>query len=208
MSCVTEKSESELIAESRNGDLEAMAELFRRHHRSSIATARRMLPTEDCRDAVQSAYLSAFQNFKSFRGEASFKTWLTRIVLNHCLMILRKPASHRTISSLDQPDQDGQVHEIPGNFPSPEDLAARREIGRAVVDAAARLPKRLGEVFTRCALSEQPIPDVAVALGLTVAATKTRLFRARNLLRVKLRTVLAGRVTPHPSSRSGAVRAR
>ena len=80
---LTGNPESELIAGAHSGDTEAMAELFRRHYSRSVGVARRILPVqEDCLDAVQSAYLSAFQNFQSFRSEASFKTWITRIVVN------------------------------------------------------------------------------------------------------------------------------
>ena len=87
-----EKPEPELIVDARNGDLDAMTELFRRHYSHSVTVARRMLPArEEFLDAVQSAYLSAFRQFQSFRGEASFKTWITRIVLNQCLMHLRDP---------------------------------------------------------------------------------------------------------------------
>ena len=206
---VHEKSESELIAESRNGHGEAMAELFRRHYPSSVAVARRMLPAqEDFLDAVQSAYLSAFQNFNSFRGDASFKTWVTRIVLNHCLMCLREPRRHRVAMSLDDPGFGGNPPVVPEHAPTPEDLALRSEISRAVAEAAARLPKPLSDVFTRCGLSGLSIRDAAQALGLTVAATKTRLFRARALMRQRLQTVFDSDITPRASSRFAAVRAR
>src|ERR1700752_5277444 len=91
MPMVQAKPELELIADARNGDREAMAELFRRHHPNCLAVARRILPfQEEFLDAVQSAYLSAFLNFKSFRGESSFRTWITRIVINQCFMSLRQ----------------------------------------------------------------------------------------------------------------------
>src|SRR5271165_1395526 len=70
-----DKSELQLIIESRTGDREAIAELFRRHYPLSIRVARRMLPVRDeSLDVVQSAYLSAYRNFNSFRADSSFKT--------------------------------------------------------------------------------------------------------------------------------------
>ena len=70
-----DKPELQLITDSRNGDMEAIAELFRRHYPVSVNVARRILPARDeSSDAVQSAYLSAFRNFNSFRGDSSFKT--------------------------------------------------------------------------------------------------------------------------------------
>ena len=197
---VQARPESDLIADSRNGDNEAMAELFSRHYSFSIAVARRILRgPEDALDAVQSAYLSAFQHFNSFRGEASFKTWITRIVLNDCLMRLREPARHRIVISLDDPGLGGRFLAIPGNGPTPEDLALRREINRAVADAVAQLPKPLSEVFTRCGISGLSIRDAAEALGLTVAAAKTRLFRARALMRQELQRVFAAGIDPSAS---------
>ena len=72
---VKEKPDLELILESREGNRDALDELFRRHYPYSIWTARRILGSEDdSRDAVQTAYLSAFQHLSSFREEASFKT--------------------------------------------------------------------------------------------------------------------------------------
>jgi RNA polymerase sigma-70 factor (ECF subfamily) len=164
-----------------------MAELFRRHYPHSIAVARRMLPAqEEFLDAVQSAYLSAFQKFQSFRAEASFKTWITRIVLNQCIMRLREPYRHRITLGLDEPVPGGSLPIIAVDSRTPEDLALRAEIESAVADAVAELPTALRDVFTRCSVFGLPIRDTAEALGLTVPATKTRLFRARLELRQKL----------------------
>jgi RNA polymerase sigma-70 factor (ECF subfamily) len=186
---VHEKSEPELVGDARIGDSDAMAELFRRHYPHSITVARRLLPAQgEFLDAVQSAYLSAFRNFQSFRGEASFKTWITRIVVNHCLMRLREPRRRQIVVSLDHPGVNGVRPTIAGNLPTPEDLALRAELNRVIADAAARLPKRLSDVFIRCGISGLSVQDTAEALGLTVQATKTRLFRARGLMRQRLHT--------------------
>jgi RNA polymerase sigma-70 factor (ECF subfamily) len=188
------KLEAELIADARNGDIDAMGELFRRQYPISIAVARRVLPTqEDFLDAVQSAYLAAFRNFQSFHSEASFKTWITRIVLNQCLACLREPGRRRIALSLDQPGPDGTLPIIAVDSLTPEDLTSRAEIDRAVRDAAAKLHKPLRDVFIRCTISGLSIRDTASALGLTVPATKTRLFRARRLVRQKLQTTFAGK---------------
>ena len=146
-----EEAEPDLISEARNGDERAMAELFRRHYPHSIAVARRMLPAqEEFLDAVQSAYLSAFQKFPSFRAEASFKTWITRIVLNQCIMRLREPHRRRITLSLDEPVPGGTLPIIAMDSRTPEDLALRAEIESAVADAVANLPTALHDVFTRC----------------------------------------------------------
>jgi RNA polymerase sigma-70 factor, ECF subfamily len=193
---LNENPEAELVRDARNGNGEAMAELFRRHYPHSIAVARRMLPAqEEFLDAVQSAYLSAFQKFQSFRGEASFKTWITRIVLNQCIMRLREPYRRRITLGLDEPVPGGTLPIIAVDSRTPEDLALRAEIESAVADAVAKLPTALRDVFTRCTVFGLPIRDTAEALGLTVQATKTRLFRARLQLRQELQKAFGGDLT-------------
>jgi RNA polymerase sigma-70 factor (ECF subfamily) len=191
-----ETPEQQLVADARNGNRDAMAELFRRHYTHSMAVARRILPDqEEFLDAVQSAYLSAYRNFQSFRGDASFKTWITRIVLNQCVMRLRGPRRHSITLSLDLLGHNGAPRTIAVDSPTPEDLALRAEIESAVADAVARLPTALRDVFTRCSVSDLSIRDTADALGLTVQATKTRLFRARSQLRQDLQKALGGGFT-------------
>ena len=76
---------------------------------------------------------------------------------------------------------------------TPEDVVVRAELARAIANAVATLPKPLNDVFTRCTVSGLSIRETAKALGLTVQATKTRLFRARRLMRQKLQTTFAGK---------------
>jgi RNA polymerase sigma-70 factor (ECF subfamily) len=204
MNVLNETPEPQLIGDARNGNRDAIAELFRRHYTHSIVVARRMLPAqEEFLDAVQSAYLSAFRNFRSFRGDASFKTWITRIVLNQCLIRLREPRRRRCTLSLDLLGRDGPPPSIAVDSRTPEDLALRAEIESAVADAVSRLPQGLSDVFTRCSVSGLSIRDTADALGLTVQATKTRLFRARSRLREELQKALGGGLRP-ATSRIGA----
>jgi RNA polymerase sigma-70 factor, ECF subfamily len=185
-----------LVGDARNGNRDAIAELFRRHYPHSIAVARRILPAqEEFLDAVQSAYLSAFRNFQSFRGDASFKTWITRIVLNQCLMCLREHRRRRTTLSLDLLGRDGAPPRIAVDSRTPENLALRAEIESAVADAVSKLPRALSDVFTRCSVSGLSVRDTAEALGLTVQATKTRLFRARSQLRQELQKAFRGGLT-------------
>jgi RNA polymerase sigma-70 factor, ECF subfamily len=182
-----ERAELELITHSRNGDSDAMDELFRRHYSSSIGVARGMLPSQDeFLDAVQSAYLAAFRNFDSFRGEASFKSWITRIVINQCLMRLREPARHRPSISLDHSRPDGTSTVVVDRAPTPEDHARTAEIRKALLDAVSKLPAHFRDV-TRCSLSGLSVQETARALGLTEQVTKTRLFRARSRMRSELR---------------------
>jgi RNA polymerase sigma-70 factor (ECF subfamily) len=193
---LNEIPEPQLVGDARHGNRDAVAELFRRHYTHSVAVARRILPAqEEFLDAVQSAYLSAFRNLQSFRGDSSFKTWITRIVQNQCLMRLREPRRHRIAVSLDLLGREGAPPSIVVDSRTPENLALRAEIESAVAEAVSKLPKSLSDVFTRCSVSGLSIRDTADALGLTVQSTKTRLFRARSQLRQELQKTFGGGLT-------------
>lgn len=185
---MADRPESQLIKDSRNGNTEAIAELFRRHYPLSIRVARRVLPGRDeSSDAVQSAYLSAFRNFDSFRGDSSFKTWITRIVINQCLMLVRNSSRPRHFVSLDASISTFGPAVVRDKAPTPEDRVQNTEVRKMLIETIARLPRRLRETFTLRAVSGLSIEETAKALGLTVPATKTRLFRARSFMRSALR---------------------
>lgn len=187
------KPDMQLIADFRNGNLEAIAELFQRHFPSSLRVARRILPGGDeSLDAVQSAYLSAFRNLSSFRGESTFKTWITKIVINQCVMHIRNSRWQRRCVSLDQSHSRSTgaiVVQAVDNTPSPEDLAQRAELHQKFVDTAGTLPRILRDPFVLCTISGLSTAETAKALGLTIPATKTRISRARCLMRSQLKHI-------------------
>ena len=167
--------------------MDAIAELFQRHYASSLKVARRILPARDeFLDAVQSAYLSAFQNFSSFRGASTFKTWITRIVINQCVMRLRNSSWQRRYVSLDCSFPRSSPAMPVDRGPTPEDLVRTAEIYHNVIDRSARLPQPLRDAFVLNTISGLSIAETAKALGLTVPATKTRIFRARSIMRSQL----------------------
>jgi RNA polymerase sigma-70 factor (ECF subfamily) len=185
-----EKPEPELMADCKRGDKAAMTELFGRHYTSSLRLARGILRSEEeSQDAVQSAYVSALRYFHSFRGDATFKTWITRIVMNHCFARLREHRQRRDWVSLDDLARSGGLTMLTSAVPTPEKSTLCQEIASALSDAAASLPKPLREVFALCAFSDLSLKEAATALGLTVSATKTRLFRAHARMRSQLQPV-------------------
>ena len=184
------KPDSELIADCKRGDDAALSELFQRHYPYSLRLARGILRSEEeSEDAVQSAYLSAFQNLQSFRGDATFKTWITRIVTNYCLMRLREPRRRINWVNLDGEGASGGSTMLASQEPTPETSTLRGEIASAVSEAAARLPRSLREVFNLHAVSGLSLKNVAAATSLTLPAAKTRLFRANTRMRLILQPV-------------------
>ena len=201
-----DKPELQLIADFRNGDVDAIAELFQRHYASSLKVARRILQGRDeSRDAVQSAYLSAFRNFASFRGESSFKTWITKIVTNQCVMYLRRSSRQRRCVSWDDSFPGSAPAVVVDRGPTPEEFVRNAEIHQRVVDSVGKLPRPLRDAFVLSKISGLSIAETAMALGLTVSATKTRIFRARYFMRSELRDMRPKKerrgATPTPKQR-------
>ena len=184
---VQPRLDSELLADGRNGDGQALSELFERHYTSSIRVARRILRSdEEACDAVQSAYLAAFEHLHGFRGDSQFNTWITRIVKNQCFMYLRQPERRRVCSNLEEKYVRDAVVALADRTPTPEDLAWRREVDSAFFVAAGKLPRRLQDVYNLCCTSGLSVREAAHTLGLTVPATKARLFRAQHRMQSEL----------------------
>jgi len=149
-------------------------ELFAKHYKASLRTAYRIPSSkEDSEDAVQTAYCAAFRHFHRFRGESSFKTWITRIVVNCCLMQLRERRARPQVA-LDDVQPALESHAV-----TPETLCYLRELQAAHTSAASRLPQNLKDIYVLCLIANIAFPTVAHHLGLTATAAKSRLFRAR-----------------------------
>jgi RNA polymerase sigma-70 factor, ECF subfamily len=171
-----------------------MSELVGRHYPASLRLARGFLRhTEDAEDAVQAAYFLAFRHLEHFRGEASFKTWITRIVVNCCLLQLRNARRRATWVRLEDWDGMQGPNLLPSDTPTPEKAAWCVEISSALSAAVASLPRHLGEAYTLFEISGLSLREVASSLGLSVSATKTRVFRARAGIRRSLHPVWSGR---------------
>ena len=163
-------------------------ELFARHYRGSLRTAYKILRSkEDAEDAVQNAYCAAFRNFNKFRGESSFKTWITRIVVNCCLTRFRDHHSGPLLAL------DDILPTLASRAATPEALCYLRELEAAHTKAASKLPENLKNVYARCLVAGVAFPAVAHQLGLTTAAAKSRLFRARRKVEESLQSVVKGR---------------
>lgn len=163
---------------------EGIGEFFTQHYKSALLTAQRILRSrEDSEDAVQTAYCAALQRIDTFRGDSSFNTWITRIVVNVCFMQLRK----RRASVVAPLDEVAPV--AAPDAPTPETLCYERELRDAHVTAVSRLPPTLRDVYAPCVMSEVALPIITKDLGLTGAAVKSRLFRARRRVEESLRPV-------------------
>ncbi len=181
-----EATDQELVDQSKQGDEAAMAHLIRRHYGTSIRIAQSILRNQpDSEDAVQTAYARAFRQLHTFREEARFSTWITSIVVNQSLMQLRR-GRRATVLSLEEPIHERTLRCLTSREPTPEESAVRREISGAIARALARLPHGLRMPYTMHAVAGLPIAEVADRLGLSISATKSRIFRARCSLQSRL----------------------
>lgn len=168
----------------------------RRYGRQMLAVARRLLPGEaDAEDAVQEAFVSAFRSIGNFAGDARVSTWLHRIVVNQCLMKLRAAKSRRAtaIESL-LPTFDDTGHQV-GSVSDWGAPAQQLEIGemRAFVRRSIdSLPEGFRTVLLLRDIEELDTRETAEKLGMTEAAVKVRLHRARQALRTLLDPVMRG----------------
>lgn len=190
-SSLTPEAESRLIVRLRSGEDSAFDELVESAGGRMLAVARRMMGREeDAQDAVQDAFLSAFKSLDSFDGRSQLTTWLHRITVNACLMKLRSQR-RRPEKSMDdllpQFLEDG--HQKADSRPwkpmgdsGIEELEVR-ELVRAKI---AELPEPYRVVLMLRDIEELDTETTAQLLGMSAAAVKTRLHRARQALRTLL----------------------
>jgi RNA polymerase sigma-70 factor (ECF subfamily) len=140
---------------------------------------------EDAEDAMQDAFLLAFAHFEDFDGRAAFATWLTRIAINSSLMILRKQKTARTVS-LDAANDSGESQtfaEVKDPAPDAEQRYLQKEREATLRDAINKLRPSLRSVVEVAQLGERSVRETAEIIGVSVGATKARMFHARAALR-------------------------
>ncbi len=172
----------ELVALAKAGDRGAFDELVKATYAQTYTLALRLTHNEeDARDVVQEAYLRAYKGLKKYRGDAQFTTWLYRITANCAATHLGRGNKHR---HEDLDDQEQLFDPRPEADPA---VAADATILRDRVNAAlAHLPPRLRAVVVLRDVYDLPHDEIAQELGITEAAAKVRLHRARKQLRERL----------------------
>ena len=192
--------EAQLVALAQAGRREAFAAIMRRGNQRLFRIARAVVRDEsEAEDVLQEAYVRAFAGLAAFRGEASVFTWLTRIVLNEAQGRLRRRRDTVELSALEAAQADsGQILAFPAAFAAadPERDAARAEARRLLERAVDELPEAFRLVFVMREVEDCSVEETARALGVRPGTVKTRLHRARRLLRrsldARLATVMSG----------------
>ena len=185
---VVKEDEPILVAAAKAGDIAAFETLVGRYERKIFRLAQNITQNkEDAEDAMQEAFLKAFEHLGEFQGNSRFYTWLVRIAVNQSLMKLRKRRPNQV--SLDEEINTGEdlvPREIEDWGPSPEDRYKQTELGEILNHAIADLDPSFRIVFQLRDIEEMSTEETAEVLGLSVPAVKSRLLRARLKLRQKL----------------------
>jgi RNA polymerase sigma-70 factor (ECF subfamily) len=196
--------EQTLIASSKDGDPAALDALVRAHQGRVYGFAMRMCRNvEDAKDILQETFLGMIRSIREFREESKFSTWLYRIAANACLKKRRRGVHDPTPEqelSLDElmprPDAEGHKPEIPDWSDDAERALLRGELTSKMEAAIDKLPKDYKIVLVLRDVEGLSAEETAQALGLSVAAVKSRLHRARVFVRRELAEYLTRSITP------------
>jgi RNA polymerase sigma-70 factor, ECF subfamily len=185
-----EIDDAALAARVRAGDAGAFELLMRRYNRRLYRVARAMLrDAAEAEDALQDAYLAAFQSIGNFRGDASLATWLSRVVVNQCLGRLRRQARRDNIVPIVSMVGPGeQEHAAMPNeeTDTPDRALARAELRAMLERKLDELPEAFRTVFVLRCVEELSVEETAQCLEIPEATVRSRHFRARGMLRESL----------------------
>ena len=183
--CASKLSDSELVAATKCGNTEAFDQLVSRYERRVLTLAQRIVNNrEDAEDVAQESFHKAFLHIGSFQEKSLFSTWLTRIVMNEALMVLRRRRRTFEVSS----ESPGEVTKsIAATFmdqsSNPEQSCWRQERTKLLTEAIDRLSPKVRKTILLYDIEEHSVNETAQILGTSVDAVKSRLNHGHEKLR-------------------------
>ena len=175
--------EQRWIAAARNGDQESFEKLVRLYEKRVFSLTSRMCRNSaDAEEAAQEAFLAAWQALPAFRGDASFATWLYRLVSNACVDILRREGRHQAMAGPSLDDEESSP-EPPDKSPSPHALAERAELRRQIEAGLAALPPEYRQVLILREIHQCTYDEIAQICSIDLGTVKSRINRGRKQLR-------------------------
>ena len=181
-------AEADLVAGARQGEEAAVRAIIRHNNRRLFRVARAIVRDDsEAEDVVQESYVRAFTRLGDFRGESSLSTWLTRIVINEAYGRLRRrraTVDRTTVEAV--PTIEAQIIPFPSPQLDPERTMAQREIQHLLEQAIDDLPEAFRTVLVARVIEDMSVKETADLLGLRAETVKTRLHRARELLKQTL----------------------
>lgn len=181
--------DEQLVIRSQSGETAAFSELVERHYGACVRLAVTILRNrDDAEDEVQNAVSKAFEHIGQFQRGCRFSTWLTRIVVNQCLMRIRQAKRSRLVSISESwhAEENLASWELADPRQTPDQELGGEEVRRVLEVEVRRIPPLLRHAFLLRHEQELPMNEVARRLGISVAAAKSRLLRARLELQQRL----------------------
>ena len=181
-------AEADLVAGARQGEEAAVRAIIRHNNRRLFRDARAIVRDDsEAEDVVQESYVRAFTRLGDFRGESSLSTWLTRIVINEAYGRLRRRRATVDWTTVEAvPTIEAQIIPFPSPQLDPERTMAQHEISQLLERAIDALPDAFRVVLVARLIEEMSVEETAKLLSLRPETVKTRLHRARALLRADL----------------------
>jgi RNA polymerase sigma-70 factor, ECF subfamily len=193
--------EAELVARALRRDEAAVRAIVQRHNRRLYRLARSIVRNDaEAEDVLQEAYLRAFANLATFRGESGLGTWLGRVVINEALGRLRRERptvewTEQMEGSVQSAASHGEVIPFPGEQIDPERIMAQRQIHSLLERAIDDLPDAFRTVLVARVIEDMSVEETATLLNLQPETVKTRLHRARKLVRAALEQQIGSALT-------------
>jgi RNA polymerase sigma-70 factor, ECF subfamily len=183
----------ELVRLAREGSASALRLIVRRHNQRLYRVARAIVRDDvEAEDVLQEAYLRAFANLAAFRADARLSTWLTRIVVNSALAHRRRAEITVPLNAVDDEGPTTEIVSMPYVVPAgdPERTAARSQVRELLEHAIENLPEAFRVVFVMRMVEQLTVKETASVLGIREETVKSRLHRAKKLMREQLQTEL------------------
>ncbi|NLB51325.1 MAG: sigma-70 family RNA polymerase sigma factor [Syntrophomonadaceae bacterium] len=184
-------AEEILVKQSLQGDTLAFEKLILPYQNKIYVLAYRYMNNEeDAYDMTQEAFIKAFRSLRSFKGDSSFGTWIYRVATNVCLDELRRRKRRIIALSLDEPlaVKDGETveKEIADNKPTQDIIIEQKEFSQYIQQLVSEMKPEHKNVIILRDMMQLSYEEIAVALDTSIGTVKSRLSRARNILRKKL----------------------
>jgi len=179
-----------LIMKSKKGDIDAFEELIKNYEKKAYNIAYRIMNNEeDAKDMTQEALIKIYKSIKNFRQESTFSTWIYRIVTNVCLDELRKRKKSETIPlEINTEGEKGTMRfEIGADEETPEDLYEQVELRQVIFNMINSLKEDYRTVIILRDMQGFSYEEISIILGCSLGTIKSRINRARNALKDKLR---------------------
>jgi len=179
----------DLVARARRGDPAAFGELVDRHRSAVYRAALAALGSPaDAEDAAQDAFLLAYRRLDSFRGDASFKTWLLTITWHQAINRRRSLTSvwRRMVAPKTEDEAEGAMAGIASGGPSPEEAAEQQQLRRGIREAIRALSPKLRDTLLLAQAGDYSYDEIGAMLRVPTGTIKWRISEARRVIRKRL----------------------